>query len=170
VKISGITKRRSPKTILTGSQKFATSTCRFNARMKFDAKPEWLCDAGIGKEPDSGRYNLSLAPASRSLSRACVRGANQIRRPLDGYMNRYSRHGPRENAPLGGGPIWRSAIIRRSKWRRVPNSRRGVDEYEFAGGWMDSAVRVTPSATLGEGFLDCSRAIAEIVAGRDGRY
>jgi UbiD family decarboxylase len=28
-----------------------------------------------------------------------------------------------------------------------------VDEYEFAGGLMDSPVRVTPSATLGEEFL-----------------
>ena len=68
---------------------------------EFDAKPGWLCAIGIGKEPESGRYNCS----------------------------------------------WHRLHV------HAPNYAWGVDEYEFAGGLMDSSVRVTESATLGENFL-----------------
>jgi 3-polyprenyl-4-hydroxybenzoate decarboxylase len=64
------------------------------------------------------------------------------------YMNRYRAKGY-DKMPvafaLGHHPAFEVAAGSNCAW--------GVDEYEFAGGLMDSAVRVTPSATLGEEFL-----------------
>jgi UbiD family decarboxylase len=58
---------------------------------EFDAKPGWLCAIGVGKEPDSGRYNLSWhrlhvhAPGYAS--------ARINPRHLMEYMNRYRAKG-----------------------------------------------------------------------------
>jgi len=113
---------------------------------EFDAKPGWLCAIGIGKEPDSGRYNCSWHRLHvHSPAHASVR-INP--RHLMEYMNRYRAKGC-DKMPvafvLGHHPAFEVAAGSNCAW--------GVDEYEFAGGLMDSAVRVTESETLGADFL-----------------
>ena len=113
---------------------------------EFDAKPGWLCAIGIGKEPDSGRYNCSWHRLHvHSPAHASVR-INP--RHLMEYMSRYRAKG-RDQMPvafvLGHHPAFEVAAGSNCAW--------GVDEYEFAGGLMDSAVRVTESETLGRDFL-----------------
>ena len=103
---------------------------------EFDAKPGWLCAIGIGKEPDSGRYNCSWHRLHvHSPAHASVR-INP--RHLMEYMNRYRAKGC-DQMPvafvLGHHPAFEVAAGSNCAW--------GVDEYEFAGGLMDSAVRVT---------------------------
>ena len=113
---------------------------------EFDAKPGWLCAVGIGKEPDSGRYNCSWHRLHvHSPAHASVR-INP--RHLMEYMSRYRAKGC-DQMPvafvLGHHPAFEVAAGSNCAW--------GVDEYEFAGGLMDSAVRVTESETLGADFL-----------------
>ena len=113
---------------------------------EFDAKPGWLCAIGIGKEPDSGRYNCSWHRLHvHTPERAAVR-VNP--RHLMEYMNRYRAKGC-EKMPvafaLGHHPLFEVAAGSNCAW--------GTDEYEFAGGLMDSPLRVTESATLGSDFL-----------------
>ena len=73
-------------------------------------------------------------------------------RHLMEYMNRYRAQGA-DKMPvafaLGHHPAFEVAAGSNCAW--------GIDEYEFAGGLMDSPVRVTPSATLGRRFLDPRR-------------
>jgi UbiD family decarboxylase len=113
---------------------------------EFDARPGWLCAIGIGKEPESGRYNLSWHRLHvHSPEHASVR-INP--RHLMEYMNRYRAKGFEEMSvafALGHHPAFEVAAGSNCAW--------GVDEYEFAGGLLDSPVRVTPSATLGDDFL-----------------
>jgi UbiD family decarboxylase len=113
---------------------------------EFDAKPGWLCAIGIGKEPESGRYNCSWHRLHvHSPEHAAVR-INP--RHLMEYMNRYRSKGC-EQMPvafvLGHHPLFEVAAGSNCAW--------GVDEYDFAGGLMDSPVRVTESETLGADFL-----------------
>jgi 2,5-furandicarboxylate decarboxylase 1 len=113
---------------------------------EFDAKPGWLCAIGIGKEPESGRYNCSWHRLHvHSPAHASVR-INP--RHLMEYMNRYRAKGW-DKMPvafvLGHHPAFEVAAGSNCAW--------GVDEYEFAGGLMDSALRVTESETLGADFL-----------------
>ncbi|TMA65545.1 MAG: UbiD family decarboxylase [Deltaproteobacteria bacterium] len=113
---------------------------------EFDAKPGWLCAIGVGKEPDSGRYNLSW---HRMHVHSPEHASARINpRHLMEYMNRYRAKGF-DKMPvafaLGHHPAFEVAAGSNCAW--------SVDEYEFAGGLMDSPVRVTPSATLGEEFL-----------------
>jgi len=112
---------------------------------EFDAKPGWLCAIGIGKEPESGRYNCSWHRLHvHSPAHASVR-INP--RHLMEYMNRYRAKGI-DRMPvafvLGHHPAFEVAAGSNCAW--------GVDEYEFAGGLMDGAVRVTESETLGADF------------------
>ncbi|MGE5307137.1 MAG: UbiD family decarboxylase domain-containing protein [Alphaproteobacteria bacterium] len=112
---------------------------------EFDARPGWLCAIGIGKEPDSGRYNCSWHRLHvHSPAYASVR-INP--RHLMEYMNRYRAKGF-DRMPvafvLGHHPAFEVAAGSNCAW--------GVDEYEFAGGLMDGAVRVTESETLGADF------------------
>lgn len=113
---------------------------------EFDAKPGWLCAIGVGREPDSGRYNLSWHRLHVHAAEFASARINP--RHLMEYMNRYRAKGF-DNMPvafaLGHHPAFEIAAGSNCAW--------GVDEYEFAGGLMDSPVRVTPSATLGEEFL-----------------
>ena len=46
------------QTVVAGSQ-MSLFDLPVYRKDEFDAKPGWLCAIGIGKEPDSGRYNLS---------------------------------------------------------------------------------------------------------------
>ncbi len=113
---------------------------------EFDAKPGWLCAVGIGKEPDSGRYNCSWHRLHvHSPAHASVR-INP--RHLMEYMNRYRAKGC-DQMPvafvLGHHPAFEVAAGSNCAW--------GVDEYEFAGGLMDGVLRVTESETLGKDFL-----------------
>jgi 2,5-furandicarboxylate decarboxylase 1 len=113
---------------------------------EFDAKPGWLCAIGIGREPESGRYNCSWHRLHvHSPAHASVR-INP--RHLMEYMNRYRAMGA-DKMPvafvLGHHPAFEVAAGSNCAW--------GVDEYEFAGGLMDGAVRVTESETLGADFL-----------------
>jgi UbiD family decarboxylase len=113
---------------------------------EFDAKPGWLCAIGIGKEPDSGRYNCSWHRLHvHSPAHASVR-INP--RHLMEYMNRYRAKGCDKMAVafvLGHHPAFEVAAGSNCAW--------GVDEYEFAGGLMDHPLRVTESETLGADFL-----------------
>jgi UbiD family decarboxylase len=113
---------------------------------EFDAKPGWLCAVGIGREPESGRYNCSWHRLHvHSPERASVR-INP--RHLMEYMNRYRSKGA-DKMPvafaLGHHPAFEVAAGSNCAW--------GVDEYEFAGGLMDSPLRITESETLGADFL-----------------
>jgi 2,5-furandicarboxylate decarboxylase 1 len=113
---------------------------------EFDARPGWLCAIGIGKEPDSGRYNCSWHRLHvHSPEHASVR-INP--RHLMEYMNRYRAKGF-DKMPvafaLGHHPLFEVAAGSNCAW--------GVDEYDFAGGLMDNPVRVSPSETLGKDFL-----------------
>ena len=113
---------------------------------EFDARPGWLCAVGIGKEPESGRYNCSWHRLHvHSAAHASVR-INP--RHLMEYMNRYRAKGF-EKMPvafvLGHHPAFEVAAGSNCAW--------GVDEYEFAGGLMDCPLRVTESETLGADFL-----------------
>jgi UbiD family decarboxylase len=133
------------QTVLNGSQ-MSFFDLPVYRKDEFDARPGWLCAIGIGKEPDSGRYNLSWHRIHvHSPEHASVR-INP--RHLMEYMNRYSAKGfDRMPAAfvLGHHPAFEVAAGSNCAW--------GVDEYEFAGGLMDGPVRVTPSVTLGEDFL-----------------
>ena len=102
---------------------------------EFDARPGWLCAIGIGKEPESGRYNCSW-------HRLHVHAPNyaSVRinpRHLMEYMNRYRAQGA-DTMPvafaLGQHPAFEVAAGSNCAW--------GTDEYEFAGGLMDSPLRV----------------------------
>ncbi len=113
---------------------------------EFDARPGWLCAIGIGREPESGRYNCSW-------HRLHVHAPNyaSVRinpRHLMEYMNRYRAQGA-DTMPvafaLGHHPAFEVAAGSNCAW--------GTDEYEFAGGLMDSPLRVTESETLGSDFL-----------------
>ncbi len=113
---------------------------------EFDAKPGWLCAIGVGKEPDSGRYNLSW---HRLHVHAPDYASARINpRHLMEYMNRYRAKGF-DRMPvafaLGHHPAFEVAAGSNCAW--------GVDEYEFAGGLMDCPVRVTESESLGKDFL-----------------
>ena len=113
---------------------------------EFDAKPGWLCAVGVGREPDSERYNLSW---HRLHVHSPEHASPRINpRHLMEYMNRYRAKGY-DKMPvafaLGHHPAFEVAAGSNCAW--------GVDEYEFAGGLLDSPVRVTPSATLGNDFL-----------------
>jgi UbiD family decarboxylase len=113
---------------------------------KFDAKLGWLCAVGIGKEPEFGRYNCSR---HRLRVHAPEYASARINpRHLMEYMNRYRAKGY-DKMPvafaLGHHPAFEAAAGSNCVW--------GLDEYEFAGGLMDSPVRVTESETLGEEFL-----------------
>jgi UbiD family decarboxylase len=113
---------------------------------EFDARPGWLCAIGIGKEPESGRYNCSWHRLHvHSSAHASVR-INP--RHLMEYMNRY-RAKRFEKMPaafvLGHHPAFEVAAGSNCAW--------GVDEYEFAGGLMNCPLRVTESETLGADFL-----------------
>ena len=113
---------------------------------EFDAKPGWLCAIGIGKEPEAGRYNCSWHRLHvHSPDFASVR-INP--RHLMEYMNRYRAKGA-DKMPvafvLGHHPAFEVAAGSNCAW--------GVDEYDFAGGLMDSPLRVTESETLGKDFL-----------------
>jgi 2,5-furandicarboxylate decarboxylase 1 len=113
---------------------------------EFDAKPGWLCAVGIGREPDSGRYNCSWHRLHvHSASHASAR-INP--RHLMEYMNRYRAKGV-DKMPvafvLGHHPAFEVAAGSNCAW--------GTDEYEFAGGLMDAPLRVTQSETLGADFL-----------------
>lgn len=133
------------QTVLNGSQ-MSFFDLPVYRKDEFDARPGWLCAIGIGKEPDSGRYNLSWHRIHvHSPEHASVR-INP--RHLMEYMNRYRANGfDRMPAAfvLGHHPAFEVAAGSNCAW--------GVDEYEFAGGLMDGPVRVTPSVTLGEDFL-----------------
>lgn len=113
---------------------------------EFDARPGWLCAIAVGKEPESGRYNLSW---HRLHVHAPDYAAARINpRHLMEYMNRYRAKGL-DKMPvafaLGHHPLFEVAAGSNCAW--------GVDEYEFAGGLLDSPVRVTESETLGKDFL-----------------
>ena len=112
---------------------------------EFDAKPGWLCAIGIGKEPDSGRYNLSWHRLHVHSPEHASARINP--RHLMEYMNRYRAKG-HDKMPvafaLGHHPAFEVAAGSNCAW--------GVDEYEFAGGLMDSAVRVTPIGDTGRRF------------------
>ena len=113
---------------------------------EFDAKPGWLCAVGIGKEPESGRYNCSW---HRLHVHSPEHAAARINpRHLMEYMNRYRAKGA-DKMPiafvLGHHPAFEVAAGSNCAW--------GVDEYDFAGGLMDSPLRVTESETLGADFL-----------------
>ena len=113
---------------------------------EFDAKPGWLCAVGVGREPDSGRYNCSWHRLHvHSASHAAAR-INP--RHLMEYMSRYRAKGV-DKMPvafvLGHHPAFEVAAGSNCAW--------GTDEYEFAGGLMDTSLRVTPSETLGADFL-----------------
>ena len=113
---------------------------------EFDAKPGWLCAIAIGKEPEAGRYNCSWHRLHvHSPDFASVR-INP--RHLMEYMNRYRAKGA-DKMPvafvLGHHPAFEVAAGSNCAW--------GVDEYDFAGGLMDSPLRVTESETLGADFL-----------------
>jgi 2,5-furandicarboxylate decarboxylase 1 len=113
---------------------------------EFDARPGWLCAIGIGKEPDSGRYNCSWhrlhvhSPAHAS--------ARINPRHLMEYMNRYRAKGA-DTMPVafvfGHHPAFEVAAGSNCAW--------GIDEYDFAGGLLDGPLRVTESETLGRDFL-----------------
>ena len=113
---------------------------------EFDARPGWLCAIGIGLEPESGRYNCSWHRLHvHSPTNAAVR-INP--RHLMEYMNRYRAKGAATMPVafvLGHHPAFEVAAGSNCAW--------GTDEYEFAGGLMDSPLRVTPSETLGADFL-----------------
>jgi len=113
---------------------------------EFDAKPGWLCAVGIGKEPESGRYNCSW---HRLHVHAPLQASVRINpRHLMEYMNRYRAQGA-DQMPvafaLGHHPAFEVAAGANCAW--------GTDEYEFAGGLMDAPLRVTESETLGADFL-----------------
>jgi 2,5-furandicarboxylate decarboxylase 1 len=105
---------------------------------EFDARPGWLCAIGIGKEPESGRYNLSWHRLHvHSPEHASVR-INP--RHLMEYMNRYRAKGFEEMPvafALGHHPAFEVAAGSNCAW--------GVDEYEFAGGLLDARRRFSHS-------------------------
>jgi len=113
---------------------------------EFDAKPGWLCAIGIGKEPESGRYNCSWHRLHVHSPEHASARINP--RHLMEYMNRYRAKGA-DKMPvafvLGHHPVFEVAAGSNCAW--------GVDEYDFAGGLMDSPLRVTESETLGADFL-----------------
>ena len=133
------------QTVVTGSQ-MSLFDLPVYRKDEFDAKPGWLCAIGIGKEPDSGRYNLSWHRLHVHSPEHASARINP--RHLMEYMNRYRAKG-HDKMPvafaLGHHPAFEVAAGSNCAW--------GIDEYEFAGGLMDSAVRVTPSVSLGEDFL-----------------
>lgn len=113
---------------------------------EFDARPGWLCAVAVAKEPESGRYNCSWHRHHvHSEKHSSVR-VNP--RHLMEYMNRYRAKG-RDAMPiafvLGHHPAFEVASGSNCAW--------GMDEYEFAGGLLDSPLRVTESETLGRDFL-----------------
>src|ERR1044072_1737012 len=113
---------------------------------EFDAKPGWLCAVGVGREPGAGRYHLSW---HRLHVHSAEHASARINpRHLMEYMNRYRAKGY-DKMPvafaLGHHPAFEVAAGSNCAW--------SVDEYEFAGGLLDSQVRVTPSATLGDEVL-----------------
>ncbi len=113
---------------------------------EFDAKPGWLCAIGVGKEPESGRYNCSWHRLHVHSPEHASARINP--RHLMEYMNRYRAKGA-DKMPvafvLGHHPAFEVAAGSNCAW--------GVDEYDFAGGLMDSPLRVTESETLEADFL-----------------
>jgi 2,5-furandicarboxylate decarboxylase 1 len=111
-----------------------------------DAYPGWLCGVAVGKQLDTGRYNLSW---HRLLVRGENRSSARIQfRHLWDYMIEYRKRGYTEMPCVwvfGHHPLFMLAgAIRQSlEW----------DEYEFAGGIMGESFRLTPSETWGEDFL-----------------
>lgn len=113
---------------------------------EFDARPGWLCAVAIAKEPDSGRVNCSWH--RHHVHEPQLSAVRVNPRHLMEYMNRYRSKG-QEEMPiafvLGHHPAFEVAAGSNCPW--------GTDEYEFAGGLLDSPLRVTESETLGKDFL-----------------
>ena len=133
------------QTVVSGSQ-MSLFDLPVYRKDEFDAKPGWLCAVGVGREPDSERYNCSWHRLHvHSANHASVR-INP--RHLMEYMNRYRAKGF-DKMPVafafGHHPAFEVAAGSNCAW--------GVDEYEFAGGLMDAPLRVTESETLGADFL-----------------
>ncbi len=112
----------------------------------FDARPGWLCAIAVAKDIETGRYNISW---HRHHVHAPEYSSVRVNpRHLMEYMNRYRAAGHEEMPVafvLGHHPMFEVAGGSNCPW--------GTDEYEFAGGLLDGAVRVTPSETLGADFF-----------------
>lgn len=111
-----------------------------------DALPGWIAGLAIGKDPETGRYNLSW---HRHHVHGPKRSGARIQyRHLWNYMKKYKALGY-EKMPVawifGAHPLLMLAGAVRPGYE--------IDEYNLAGSLLGEPLRLTSSATLGEDFL-----------------
>ena len=111
-----------------------------------DSRPGWVTGVIIGKDPDTGRYNLSwhrnnLLRPDRATCRIEPRHFWEI-------MQKYERAG-KEWVPFA------QVFGHHVGFGLAGAIRTGqdVDEYELAGGIFGEPLRLTPSTALGDDFL-----------------
>jgi 2,5-furandicarboxylate decarboxylase 1 len=111
-----------------------------------DARPGWICGLAIGKDPETGRYNLSW---HRNHIHGPQRSAARLQyRHLWSYLQKTKAMGKKEMPVawiFGAHPLLMLAGAVRPGYES--------DEYDVAGGLLNEPLRLVPSATLGDDFL-----------------